>query len=39
LDIGLNQDITTGLLQNQTTQFTSVGAVGVDIYRGLQNQA
>jgi outer membrane protein len=38
-NIGLNQDITTGLLQNQTTQFTSVGAtVGVDIYRGLQNQ-
>ncbi|SDZ88614.1 outer membrane protein [Flavobacterium gillisiae] len=38
-NIGLNQDITTGLLQNQTTQFTSVGAnVGVDIYKGLQNQ-
>jgi outer membrane protein len=38
-NIGLNQDITTGLLQNQTTQFTSVGStVGVDIYRGLQNQ-
>lgn len=38
-NIGLNQDITTGLLQNQTTQFTSAGAsVGVDIYRGLQNQ-
>ncbi len=38
-NIGLNQDITTGLLQNQTTQFTSVGAnIGIDIYRGLQNQ-
>ena len=38
-NIGLNQDITTGLLQNQTTQFTSAGAnVGIDIYRGLQNQ-
>lgn len=38
-NIGLNQDITTGLLRNQTTQFTSAGAsVGVDIYRGLQNQ-
>lgn len=38
-NIGLNQDITTGLLRNQTTQFTSAGAsVGIDIYRGLQNQ-
>lgn len=38
-NIGLNQDITTGLLQNKTTQFTSAGAnVGIDIYRGLQNQ-
>ena len=38
-NIGLNQDITTGLLRNQTTQFTSAGAsVGVDIYRCLQNQ-
>lgn len=38
-NIGLNQDITTGLLQNQTTQFTSAGAsIGIDIYRGLQNQ-
>ena len=37
-NIGLNQDITTGLLQNKTTQFTSAGAnVGIDIYRGLQN--
>ncbi|TDD78604.1 TolC family protein [Flavobacterium caseinilyticum] len=38
-NIGLNQDITTGLLRNQTTQFTSAGAtMGVDIYKGLQNQ-
>jgi len=38
-NIGLNQNITTGLLQNSTTQYSSVGAsVGVDIYRGLQNQ-
>jgi outer membrane protein len=38
-NIGLNQDITTGLLRNQTTQFSSVGGtIGVDIYRGLQNQ-
>jgi outer membrane protein len=38
-NIGLNQNITTGLLENQTTQFTSAGLnVGVDIYKGLQNQ-
>ncbi len=38
-NIGLNQNITTGLLENQTTQFTSAGlTVGVDIYKGLQNQ-
>jgi outer membrane protein len=38
-NIGLNQNITTGLLQNSTTQYSSVGAsVGVDIYKGLQNQ-
>ncbi|WP_313808244.1 TolC family protein [Flavobacterium sp.] len=38
-NIGLNQNITTGLLENQTTQFTSAGVnVGVDIYKGLQNQ-
>lgn len=38
-NIGLNQNITTGLLENQTTQFTSAGVnVGVDIYNGLQNQ-
>ncbi|MDD5151242.1 MAG: TolC family protein [Flavobacterium sp.] len=38
-NVGLNQDITTGLLRNQTTQFTSASAsVGVDIYNGLQHQ-
>ena len=38
-NIGLNQNITTGLLENQTTQFTSAGLnVGVDIFKGLQNQ-
>ena len=38
-NIGLNQNITTGLLENQTTQFTSAGLnVGVDIYNGLRNQ-
>lgn len=37
-NIGLNQNITTGLLENQTTQFTSVGAnASVDIFGGLQN--
>ena len=38
-NIGLNQNITTGLLENQTTQFTSAGFnAGIDIYKGLQNQ-
>lgn len=38
-NVGLNQNITTGLLQNQTTQFSSVGVqAGIDIYKGLQNQ-
>jgi outer membrane protein len=38
-NIGLNQNITTGLLENQTTQFTSAGlSANVDIYKGLQNQ-
>jgi outer membrane protein len=38
-NIGLNQNITTGLLQNQTTQFTSLGGnVGIDIYSGMQRQ-
>ena len=38
-NIGLNQDVTTGVLRNQTTQYSSVGLnAGVDIYKGLQNQ-
>jgi len=38
-NIGLNQNITTGILENQTTQFSAVGLnAGVDIYKGLQNQ-
>lgn len=38
-NIGLNQNITTGLLENQTVQFTSAGLnLGVNIYNGLQNQ-
>ncbi len=38
-NIGLNTNITTGILENQTTQFTSMGAsAGVDIFKGMQNQ-
>ncbi|HMI08243.1 MAG TPA: TolC family protein [Flavobacterium sp.] len=38
-NIGLNQNITTGLLENETTQFTSAGLnANVDIFKGLQNQ-
>lgn len=38
-NVGLNQDITTGIYKNQTNQYTSTGAnVEVDIYKGLQNQ-
>ena len=38
-NIGLNQDPTTGLLRNQTTQFSTMGVgVGFDIYKGMQNQ-
>jgi outer membrane protein len=38
-NIGLNQNITTGLLENQTTQFTSAGInSSVAIYNGMQNQ-
>ncbi len=38
-NIGLNQNITTGLLENQTTQFTSAGVnSSILIYNGLQNQ-
>lgn len=37
--LGLNQNITTGILENQTTQFTSAGVdVAIDIFKGLQNQ-
>ncbi len=37
-NIGLNQNITTGLLENQTTQFTSVGVnSNVVLYNGLVN--
>lgn len=37
-NIGLNQNITTGLLENLTTQFTSVGLnSNVTIYNGLRN--
>lgn len=36
---GLNTNITTGILENQTTQFTSMGAsLGIDIFKGMQNQ-
>ena len=38
-NIGLNQNITTGLLENQTTQFTSAGlSSNIDVYNGMQNQ-
>ena len=37
-NIGLNQNITTGLLENVTTQFSSMNLnVNVDLYNGLQN--
>lgn len=37
-NIGLNQNITTGLLENQTTQFTSANlSANIDIFKGLQN--
>lgn len=37
-NIGLNQNITTGLLENQTTQFTSASLnSNITIYNGLQN--
>ncbi|NAS32087.1 TolC family protein [Flavobacteriaceae bacterium R38] len=37
-NIGLSQDVTTGTLQNLTSQNTSGGlSLGVDIFRGLQN--
>lgn len=38
-NIGLNQNITTGLLENQTTQFTAAGLnANILLYNGLQNQ-
>lgn len=38
-NIGLNTNIVTNALENQTTQFTSAGLdAGIDIYKGLQNQ-
>ena len=38
-NIGLNQNITTGLLENQTIQYTSASLnSSIDIYKGLQNQ-
>jgi outer membrane protein len=37
-NIGLNQNITTNLLENQTTQYTSAGLnSNVDLFSGLQN--
>ncbi len=37
-NIGLNQNVTTGILQNATTMFTSGGVgLGIDVYKGLQN--
>ena len=38
-NIGLNQNIITNLLENQTTQFTSAGlSSNIDVYNGMQNQ-
>ncbi len=37
-NIGLNQNITTGILDNLTTQFTSIGgSVGMSIFNGRKN--
>ena len=37
-NVGLNQNITTGLLENTTTQYTSLGAnVNLTLYNGLKN--
>ena len=37
-NIGLNQNITTGILENTTTQFTSTSVnLGVNIFSGLRN--
>lgn len=38
-NIGLNQDVTTGLLVNQTTQNTGLsGSIGINLFNGLQNR-
>ncbi|NBR73688.1 MAG: TolC family protein, partial [Flavobacteriia bacterium] len=37
-NMGLNQNITTGILENTTTQFTSMGgSLNVDVFKGFQN--
>ena len=37
-NVGLNQNITTGILENMTTRSASINAnVGVDLFNGLQN--
>lgn len=37
-NIGLNTNVTTGVLEDQTTQNTTVGAnVGLDLFKGLNN--
>ena len=37
-NIGLNQNITTGLLENQTTQFTAANLnANIDVFKGMQN--
>ena len=37
-NIGLNQDITRGILENKTTQYSSFGAsFNIDLYNGLRN--
>ena len=37
-NVGLNQNITTGLIENMTTQFSSMGGnISLNIYNGLQN--
>jgi outer membrane protein len=37
-NVGLNQNITTGILENTTTQFTSMGgSLNVDVFKGFQN--
>lgn len=38
-NIGLNPNLTTNLMENQTIQYTSMGgSAGIDIFRGLQHQ-